>query len=114
MQGYLGFRAAQLSLRSRKIPGSLVRVAHHRRPRGQGEARRRGVRASSTVGVVAQLLTIDGNGIDTTLADMYLETLQSEQRMYVQLKSAHLTALPASPEHRKRSFGAHLTLLPVP
>jgi hypothetical protein len=40
--------------------------------------------------VIAQLLTIEGSGIDTTLADTYLETLQSKQRMHIELKSAHL------------------------
>ena len=40
--------------------------------------------------MIAQLLTIDGSGIDTVLADTYLETLQSEQRMHVRVKSAHL------------------------
>ena len=80
--------AASIALLQAAGVGRLITDDHAAR----GEARRRGVRASSTVGVIAQLLTIDGSGIDTVLAEMYLETLQSEQRMHVQLKSAHLIA----------------------
>lgn len=80
--------AASIALLRAAGTGRLITDDHGAR----GEARRRGVRASSTVGVVAQLLTIEGSGIDTTLADTYLRTLQSEQRMHVQLKSADLLA----------------------
>ena len=51
-----------------------------------------GARASSTVGVVAQLVTIDETGVDRGLAVRYLETLQAKGRMHVRLKSADLLA----------------------
>ncbi|HEX6452978.1 MAG TPA: hypothetical protein VF060_26405 [Trebonia sp.] len=41
---------------------------------------------------MAQLLTIDGTGVDRELADRYLETLQAQGRMHMQLKSADLLA----------------------
>lgn len=66
--------------------GRLISDDHAAR----GEARRRGVRASSTVGVITQLLTIAGSGINAAMADAYLQVLQTERRMHVQLNSAHL------------------------
>lgn len=79
--------AASIALLQTTGAGRLITDDHAAR----GEARRRGVKASSTVGVIAQLLTINGSGIDKELADLYLETLQSAQRMRVHLKSSDLT-----------------------
>jgi hypothetical protein len=56
------------------------------------EARRRGVHASSTVGVIAHLITVNGSGVDAPLADAYLQTLQAAGRMHVGLKSVDLLA----------------------
>jgi hypothetical protein len=80
--------AASIALLRTAGTGRLISDDHGAR----GEARRRGVHASSTVGVIAQLLTIEESGIDIALADMYLQTLQSRQRMHVQLKSTDLLA----------------------
>jgi hypothetical protein len=78
--------AASIALLESAGSGRLISDDHAAR----GEARRRGVRASSTVGVIAQLLTIDGSGIDVAVADIYLEILQTRGRMHVPLKSADL------------------------
>jgi hypothetical protein len=40
--------------------------------------------------VIAQLLSIGGCGVDLTMADQYLETLQADNRMHVRLKSVDL------------------------
>lgn len=47
---------------------------------------------SSTVGVIAQLLTIQGSGIDPGMADTYLKTLQTRERMHIHLTSIDLLA----------------------
>ena len=52
---------------------------------GGGESGR-----ASSVGVIAQLLSIGGCGVDLTMADQYLETLQADNRMHVRLKSVDL------------------------
>lgn len=80
--------AASIALLQSAGAGRLISDDHAAR----GEARKRGVRASSTVGVVAQLLTVGGSGIDTALADIYLDTLQARDRMHVRLKSLDLLA----------------------
>lgn len=80
--------AASIALLHSAGTGRLISDDHGAR----GEARKRGVRTSSTVGVIAQLLTITGSGVDAAVADIYLETLQVQGRMHVQLKSAHLFA----------------------
>jgi hypothetical protein len=56
------------------------------------ESRKQGVKASSTVGVIAQLLTLPGSGIDRGLADTYLQTLQARKRMHAALSSIDLLA----------------------
>jgi len=80
--------AASIALLQYAGAGRLISDDHAAR----GEARKRGVRASSTVGVVAQLLTVGGSGIDTALSDIYLDTLQARDRMHVRLKSLDLLA----------------------
>jgi hypothetical protein len=80
--------AASIALLESIGSGRLITDDHAAR----GEARKRRVRASSTVGVMAQLLTVAESGIDPALADTYLEILQADGRMHVQLKSAHLLA----------------------
>jgi predicted nucleic acid-binding protein len=40
----------------------------------RAEARRRGVRASSTVGVIAHLVSVNGTGVDAPIADACLQT----------------------------------------
>ena len=78
--------AASIALLQSAGAGRLISDDHAAR----GEARKRGVRASSTVGVIAQLLTIDGSGVDAAMADSYLRTLQERDRMHVRLKSVDL------------------------
>jgi hypothetical protein len=78
--------AASIALLQSARAGRLISDDHAAR----GEARKRGVRASSTVGVIAQLLSIDGSGVDLAMSDNYLETLQARGRMRVQLKSVDL------------------------
>jgi hypothetical protein len=80
--------AVSIALLESAGSGRLISDDHAAR----GEARKRGVLASSTVGVIAQLLTIDGSGVDAAMADTYLETLQTRDRMHVRLKSVHLLA----------------------
>jgi hypothetical protein len=80
--------AASIALLQSAGAGRLISDDHAAR----GEARKRGVRASSTVGVIAQLLTIEGSGVDQAMADTYLETLQTRERMHAQLKSVDLLA----------------------
>lgn len=50
------------------------------------------MKASSTVGVVAHLLTVAGSGVDPTMADTYLQTLRARGRMHAQLTSIDLLA----------------------
>jgi hypothetical protein len=78
--------AASIALLQSAGAGRLISDDHAAR----GEARKRGVRASSTVGVIAQLLTIDGSGIDAATADNHLRTLQERDRMHVRLKAVDL------------------------
>jgi len=78
--------SASIALLQSAGTGRLISDDHAAR----GEARRRGVRASSSVGVIAQLLSIGGCGVDLTMADQYLETLQADNRMHVRLKSVDL------------------------
>jgi predicted nucleic acid-binding protein len=80
--------SASIALLQSAGAGRLISDDHAAR----GEARRRGVKASSTVGVVAQLLSIGGCGIDQSVADQYLEVLQAHNRMHVRLKSVDLIA----------------------
>jgi predicted nucleic acid-binding protein len=54
------------------------------------EARRNGVLASSTVGVIAQLLTITNGALSSAQADTYLETLRARGRMNASLTSLDL------------------------
>jgi hypothetical protein len=68
--------------------GRLITDDHAAR----AEARRLGVRAVSTIGVVAHLMNVDGSGVDAALADAYLQTLQGAGRMHVRLKSVDLLA----------------------
>jgi predicted nucleic acid-binding protein len=53
---------------------------------------KRGVHASSTVGVIAQLLGVMGSGVDPVMADLYLQTLRVRKRMYAALTSTDLLA----------------------
>lgn len=80
--------AASIALLMTMGTGRLITDDHAAR----GEARRRGVRASSTVGVLARLLTISGSGVEPALTDSYMETLRAKDRMHVQLKSVDLLA----------------------
>jgi hypothetical protein len=78
--------AASIALLQSAGAGRLISDDHAAR----GEARKRGVRASSTVGVIAQLLTIEGSGVDAAMADNYLRTPQERDRMHVRLKAVDL------------------------
>jgi predicted nucleic acid-binding protein len=80
--------AASIALLASAGKGRLISDDHAAR----AESRKRGVTASSTVGVVAHLLTIAGSGVDPTIADMYLETLRVRERMHAQLTSIDLLA----------------------
>jgi hypothetical protein len=80
--------AATIALLQSTGKGRLISDDHAAR----AESRRRGIRASSTVGVVAQLLTVPGSRVDTALADMYLQALQARKRMHAQLTSIDLLA----------------------
>jgi hypothetical protein len=80
--------SASIALLQSAGAGRLISDDHAAR----GEARRRGVRASSTVGVIARLLSIGGCGVDLTMADLYLEVLQTHNRMHVRLKSVDLVS----------------------
>ena len=57
--------------------GRLISDDHAAR----AESRKRGIRANYTIGVVAQLLTVPGSGVDTTMADTYLQTIQARERI---------------------------------
>jgi hypothetical protein len=80
--------AASIALLASAGKGRLISDDHAAR----AEARKRGVKASSTVGVVAHLLTIAGGGIDPVMADTYLHTLRARGRMHAQLTSIDLLA----------------------
>jgi hypothetical protein len=58
----------------------------------RAESRKRGVKASSTVGVIAHLLTIAGSGVDPAMADTYLQTLRARERMHARLTAIDLLA----------------------
>lgn len=78
--------AASIAILQSAGTGRLISDDHAARD----EARRRSVRASSTVGVIAQLLTITGSGADEKVADQYLEVLRAKGRMHAQLTSDDL------------------------
>lgn len=80
--------AASIALLQSAGKGRLISDDHAAR----AESRKRGIRASSTVGVVAQLLTVPRSGVDAAMADMYLQTLQARERMHAQLTSIDLLA----------------------
>jgi hypothetical protein len=80
--------AASIALLESAGTGRLITDDH----RARAESRKRGVKASSTVGVIAQLLTIPGSGLDRVMADTYLQTLQARERMHVRLTSIDLLA----------------------
>lgn len=80
--------AASIALLQSAGTGRLITDDHAAR----AEARRRGLRASSTVGVLAQLLAIPRSGSDAVMADLYLKTLQSHDRMHASLTSMDLLA----------------------
>jgi hypothetical protein len=80
--------AASIALLASVGKGRLISDDHAAR----AESRKRGVNASSTVGVVAHLLTIAGSGVDPTVADTYLQTLRARERMHAQLTSIDLLA----------------------
>jgi len=80
--------AASIALLASAGKGRLISDDHAAR----AECRKRGLRASSTVGVAAHLLTIAGSGVDPTMADTYLQTLRTRERMHAQLTSIDLLA----------------------
>jgi len=80
--------AASIALLQSTGTGRLISDDHAAR----AEARRRGVRASSTVGVIAQLLSIASSGVDGAQADTYLQTLLARGRMHAKLTSIDLLA----------------------
>jgi hypothetical protein len=78
--------AASIALLQSAGTGRLISDDHGAR----AESRKRGVKASSTVGVIAQLLTISGSGVDRGMADTYLQTLQARERIHIPLTSIDL------------------------
>lgn len=80
--------AATIALLQSAGKGRLITDDHAAR----AESRKRGVKASSTVGVIAQLLAMPGSAIDSGLADTYLQTLQARKRMHAALSSIDLLA----------------------
>ena len=80
--------AASIALLASVGKGRLISDDHAARD----ESRKRGVKASSTVGVVAYLLTIAGSGVDSAMADTYLQTLRAQERMHSRLTSVDLLA----------------------
>jgi hypothetical protein len=80
--------AASIALLQSAGAGRLISDDHAAR----AESRKRGVKAISTVGIIAQLLTVADSGVDPTAADTYLQTLQARSRMHAQLKSIDLLA----------------------
>jgi len=80
--------AASIALLQSAASGRLISDDHAAR----AESRKRGVKASSRVGVIAHLLGVAGSGVDAALADTYLQTLRARRRMHVQLTSIDLLA----------------------
>ncbi len=80
--------AASIALLQSAGKGRLISDDHAAR----AESRKRGVRASSTIGVIAQLLTVPGSGVDPVIADTYLRTLRARKRMHAELTSIDLLA----------------------
>jgi hypothetical protein len=80
--------SASIALLESAGTGRLITDDHGAR----AESRKWGVRASSTVGIIAQLLTIPGSGVDHMMADTYLQTLQARERMHIRLTSIDLLA----------------------
>jgi hypothetical protein len=80
--------AASIALLQSIGKGRLISDDHAAR----AESRTRGVKASSTVGVVAQVLNIQGSGMNPATADTYLDTLRARGRMHAQLTSIDLLA----------------------
>jgi hypothetical protein len=80
--------AASIALLQSVGTGRLISDDHAAR----AESRKRGVRASSTVGVITHLLSVAETGVDLSMADIYLQILQARQRMHVQLKAVDLAA----------------------
>jgi hypothetical protein len=78
--------AASIALLKSLGSGRLISDDHAAR----AESRRRGVRASSTVGVISQLLRVAESGVDTTMADSYLKTLRTRERMHIHLTPTDL------------------------
>lgn len=91
--------AASIALLQSAGKGRLISDDHGAR----SETRLRGVNASSTVGVIAKLLAVAGSGVDTAMADMYLQTLRTRQRMHAQLTSTDLLAGDLGPGSRLRA-----------
>ncbi len=85
--------AASIALLQSLGKGRLISDDHAAR----AESRKRGVKAVSTVGVVAHLLTIAESGIDLAMADTYLQTLQARGRMHAPLTSIDLLASDLGP-----------------
>jgi hypothetical protein len=82
---------------------SIVALEKHRTAWGGGrlvsddrgardEARRRGLAAASTVGIVAKLLTLSPAPLAIEQVDMYLNVLRSRDRMHAPLTASHLLA----------------------
>ncbi len=80
--------AASIALLQSAGKGRLISDDHGAR----SESRLRGVNASSTVGVIAKLLAVTGSGVNAEMADLFLQTLQTRQRMHAQLTSTDLLA----------------------
>jgi predicted nucleic acid-binding protein len=80
--------AASIALLQSARTGRLISDDHA----AGADARRRGVRASSTVGVIARLLSVACSGVDRALADTYLQTLRARDRMHAKLTSIDLLA----------------------
>jgi hypothetical protein len=80
--------AASIALLQSAGAGRLISDDHTAR----AESRKRGIKASSTIGVIAQLLSIADSGVDSGLANTYLKTLLARKRMHVQLTSIDLLA----------------------
>ena len=78
--------AASIALLKSLGSGRLISDDHAAR----AESRRRGVKASSTVGVISHLLRVAESGVDTTMADSYLQTLRTRERMHIHLTPTDL------------------------
>jgi hypothetical protein len=80
--------AACIALLESAGTGRMISDDHAAR----AESRRRGVAASSTIGVIAQLLNIPGSGVDNVMTDLYLRTLRERKRMHARLTAIDLLA----------------------